>query len=117
MTIDPKRIPLMEVRRGCRDVVGPFPRPTTHPGDRQRLVQRGSCPRHRPYEPDPGWPRFDFNRRVDLCYCCGIPSVPIEAYCREARIHVDPLDRFREMCAYLDDRGPSGSTEERAGSR
>jgi hypothetical protein len=44
------------------------------------------------------------------------PSVTIDVYCREARVHVDPLDRFREMCAYLDDRGRSALAEERTGS-
>lgn len=210
MIIDPKHVPQLEVCRGCRDVVGPFSVGTADPDHSQHLVQRGSCPRHRPSGPEPGWPRYDFNRQVDLCYCCGIvplssgsrwsvwfcaackaqvgllnarhgrcivpigrhsvhwgyllrghqlddtlavegflafsgiqgrvtgilrdwsheavernleaigagdrPSVPLEAYCREARIHVDPLDRFRDMCAHLDDRGRSELTEEGAGS-
>lgn len=43
------------------------------------------------------------------------PSVPIVAYCRAVRVPVDPMDRFRQMCSYLDGRGRSELTGTRAG--
>lgn len=199
MIIDPSRIPDMQVCRACRDVVGPFRPLGGRSRDGSRLTQRGTCRHHRPPEREAGWPRFDFNRQVDLCYCCGAvplqtgsrwsvwfcdpckeqvgllngrhgrcivplgrhsvhwghllradqlhdtlaverfleltgiqgrvtaivrdwshevvarnlstidmddrPQVPVGAYCREARLRVEPMDRFREMCVYLDERG------------
>lgn len=208
MIIDPKHVPHMQVCRDCRDVVGPFSRLNPRRDDPRLLVQRGSCPRHRSSEREPTWPRFDFNRQVDLCYCCGRvplrtgsrwsvwfcnpckeqvgllngrhgrcivpigrhsvhwghllsveklddtlavegflasvsiqsrvtqilndwshevvarnltaieagdrPSVPIVDYWRAVRLQVDPVDRFRQMCSYLDGRGRSELTRERA---
>jgi hypothetical protein len=41
--------------------------------------------------------------------------VPIAAYCQSAQKHVDPFDRFREMCAWLGQQGrEAGAGEERA---
>lgn len=196
MTLD-FSVAKMVVCGDCGDVVGPFERPNpTNP--RSALVQRGSCARHAAPPGEPRWPGFDYNRRVELCNCCGtvplrsgsrwsvwfcdackqqvmllngrhgrcvVPigrhsiqaglsltrdqivkgldvhifigrwnavadvmsllsdwqrivvrrnlkvirtaegsAVPAPDYCAKMKVLVDPMDRFREMCAYLDRR-------------
>lgn len=199
MVMYPSLIRTMEVCPDCKDVVGLF-HPLNGPGpNRGPLVQRGTCPLHKPGHFNPKWTGFDFNRYVDLCRCCarvplasgskwsvwfcveckrrvgllngrhgrcivpigrhsvhyGYPlgvhevgdavscqafidaskamgvairvltdwyheavrrnldavapgdpdPMPIWMYCPEVARKVDPMERFREMCAYLDRRG------------
>jgi hypothetical protein len=206
MRINPNHIGTMEVCVDCRDIVGLFHRLNGDPRGQSALVQRGSCPRHAAQAGEPSWSNFDFNRQVDLCYCCGtvplssgsrwsvwfcdeckeqvgllngrhgrcivpigrhsvhtghllrgeevddpiavqiffeattaahtvigmlsnwchiaiggnleaidatMKSVtPIKEYCRKVHDHVDPMDRFREMCEYLAERGRTAPTGE-----
>jgi hypothetical protein len=68
----PERIRAMMVCRACEDVVGWFYRLDGMLAGQHQLLQRGRCARHPPLAGAPRWPRFDFNRGVDLCYCCAI---------------------------------------------
>jgi len=68
----PDRIAEMEVCCDCIDVVGWFRRLYGPLEGEGPLLQRGRCASHRPRPHAPTWPRFDFNRGVDLCRCCGV---------------------------------------------
>ncbi len=85
MIINPVTLPDMVVCRDCGDALGPFhntigagrleghqfslgPRSTTY-------VQRGACPTHIGDGSDSRWARFDYNRFLELCNCCG--AVPL----------------------------------------
>jgi hypothetical protein len=73
MRIDhPERIVEMVVCGDCRDVVGPFYQLYGKLAGDGPLEQSGTCALHPARPGVPTWPLFDFNRGVDLCYCCGI---------------------------------------------
>ena len=81
MKIDhPDRIAEMVVCRDCQDVVGPFWRLYGALEGKGPLFQRGRCSTHLPRPDAPTWPRFDFNRAVDLsrswCRASSMPRRP-----------------------------------------
>ena len=65
--------------------------------------QRCACdrdPTAECWEAWPGGPRFDFNRYLELCYCCGIETVRSGSrwssfYCREC---MDRVRAFNRRC-------------------
>lgn len=56
-------IPAMTVCGACGDVVGPI-------GGGTDRVQTGTCRLHEAAEEE-RWSRYDFNRHVEICRCCG----------------------------------------------
>lgn len=102
MIIHPSTIRTMEVCPDCRDVVGLFHRqdgPVAH----GPLVQRGTCPLHKPRAFDPRWSGFDFNRHVDLCRCCG--RIPLRSgsrwsvwFCLDCKEQVGLLNGRHGRC-------------------
>ena len=104
MRIDhPERIAEMVVCGDCRDVVGPFYRLYGTLAGQGPLKQRGTCAGHPPRPRAPTWPRFDFNRGVDLCYCCGIEPLTSGSkysvwFCDICRPMVMRLNAVHQRC-------------------
>ena len=65
-TSNERTIRKMIVCGRCADIVGPV--------DAKVRVQRGTCPEHS-FEEEDTWSRFDFNRLLDLCQCCGAEAL------------------------------------------
>ncbi len=63
------------------------------------------------------WHHFAIGRNLYAIGADRTAPTPIQEYCREARVHVDPLDRFREMCDYVDRRGRAVLAERQAEGR
>ena len=63
-------LPDVEVCGACGEAVGPFEQ------DGATLVQGGACALHSVPDPEPKWPRHDFNRHVEICRCCGREPLP-----------------------------------------
>jgi hypothetical protein len=86
MSINPESYAGMVVCGDCGDVVGPFEHADRAVrledecfdlGPRSTYVQRGRCPTHTSEGNESRWPRFDYNRLVELCNCCG--AVPLRS--------------------------------------
>ena len=93
----------MVVCRDCCDVVGPFFRLYGARAGEGPLLQRGSCDLHPPRAHAPRWPGFDFNRGVDLCYCCAIEPLTSGSrwstwFCPTCRPLVDQLNADHGRC-------------------
>ena len=103
MIIHPHQISEMAVCGDCRDVVGPFYRLHGSLAGDGPFDQRGTCPRHEPHKYDTAWRHFDFNRAVDLCYCCG--TVPLTSgsrwsvwFCDDCKHQVGLLNGRHGRC-------------------
>jgi len=96
---------LMSVCHDCLDIVGPFRHDVSRPPFEVIHVQAGPCPRHRreAVTEEERWERLDFNRRMDLCFCCGM--IPLRSgskfnvwFCDACKSEVSSLNRRHRRC-------------------